>query len=185
MHTPSPHEAFTIGPWPEWGASAGPPHRSRRGWVRRVSGQAVGVLLLALFAVLSIPLDGMGGEPLQAVGAASPARPAFNNADGKPNVILFLTDDQALSDLRAMGAVRRRIGQAGTRFSRAFSQYPLCCPARATLLTGQYAHNHGVMGNAPPFGGFPAFNDRETLPVWLQRAGYNTLMLGTTIAPSP
>ena len=96
----------------------------------------------------------------------------------RPNVILFLTDDQALRDMRALPAVRRLIGQQGTTFTRAFSSYPLCCPARATLLTGQYAHNHGVMGNNPPDGGFPAFRDAEALPVWLQRAGYNTLMLG-------
>ena len=97
---------------------------------------------------------------------------------GKPNVILFLTDDQTLSDMRVLGAVKRRVGGAGTTFSRAFSSFPLCCPARATLLTGQYAHNHGVMGNRPPDGGFQAFDDDETLAVWLTRVGYNTLLLG-------
>ena len=97
--------------------------------------------------------------------------------DGKPNVVLFLTDDQTLSDMRVLSVVKRRIGARGTTFTHAFSSYPLCCPARATLLTGQYAHNHGVMGNAPPEGGFQALDDDETLAVWLTRAGYNTLML--------
>ena len=46
------------------------------------------------------------------------------------------------------------------------------------MLTGQYAHNHGVMGNTPPHGGFQAFRDDETLAVWLTRAGYNTALLG-------
>ena len=63
-------------------------------------------------------------------------------------------------------------------FRDAFSPYPLCCPARATLLTGQYAHNHHVLGNEPPFGGFQRFDDSESLPLWLQRAGYDTVMLG-------
>ena len=102
----------------------------------------------------------------------------FNNVDGKPNVVLFLTDDQTLSEMRVLSVVKRRIGGLGTTFTHAFSSYPLCCPARATLLTGQYAHNHGVMGNAPPEGGFQALEDDETLAVWLRRAGYNTLMLG-------
>lgn len=103
---------------------------------------------------------------------------ASNNIDGKPNVILFLTDDQTLGDMKVLGSVRRRIGDPGTTFRRAFSQYPLCCPARATILTGQHAHNHGVMGNRTPEGGFEKFADQETLPVWLRRAGYNTVMLG-------
>jgi N-acetylglucosamine-6-sulfatase len=148
-------------------------------WGKRVTGRIAGVAAAAVLTVLSgFPPPNAGGGSLQAERAVSRPHRSFNNVDGKPNVILFLTDDQALSDMRALPAVRRRIGEPGTRFSRAFSQYPLCCPARATLLTGQYAHNHGVMGNVPPFGGFPAFDDRETLPVWLQRAGYNTLMLG-------
>ena len=46
--------------------------------------------------------------------------------------------------------------------------YPLCCPSRATYLTGQYAHNHGVR-NTPPHGGDEALDARHTLPVWLQR----------------
>jgi arylsulfatase A-like enzyme len=110
--------------------------------------------------------------------AAARAAEAAGAAATKPNIILFLTDDQTVADMRALGAVRRRIGDAGTTFGRAFSPYPLCCPARATLLTGQYAHNHGVLGNKPPWGGFQAFHDAETLPVWLQRAGYHTLWLG-------
>ena len=81
----------------------------------------------------------------------------FNNVDDKPNVILFLTDDQTMSDMRVLSAVKRRIGGHGTTFARAFSSYPQCCPARATLLTGQYAHNHGVMGNATAGWRLPGF----------------------------
>jgi arylsulfatase A-like enzyme len=124
-----------------------------------------------------------------ALAAAGALAPASGGAYGtslehasveavRPNVLLILTDDQTLADMRVLGSVGRRIGATGTTFTSAFSQYPLCCPARATILTGQHAHNHGVMGNAAPHGGFEAFDDRESLPVWLQRAGYNTIMLG-------
>ncbi len=58
------------------------------------------------------------------------------------------------------------------------SQYPLCCPARATLLTGQQAHNHHVLGNEPPLGGYGRFDESSTLPIWLQDAGYRTAMVG-------
>jgi arylsulfatase A-like enzyme len=46
------------------------------------------------------------------------------------------------------------------------------------VLTGQYAHNHGVLGNEPPDGGFRKLDSTNTLAVWLQRAGYHTAHLG-------
>jgi N-acetylglucosamine-6-sulfatase len=96
----------------------------------------------------------------------------------QPNIILITTDDQTLSDMSVMSKVRQRLGKRGTTFANAFSPYPLCCPARATLLTGQYAQNHHVLGNQPPWGGFAMFDDSNTLPLWLQQAGYRTMILG-------
>ena len=59
---------------------------------------------------------------------------------------------------------------------------PCCSPSRVTLLTGQYAHNHGVESNNPPHGGYPAFrrkvNPKHTLPAYLHRAGYRTGLVG-------
>jgi arylsulfatase A-like enzyme len=91
---------------------------------------------------------------------------------------MILVDDMALSDLANMPQTKALLGDAGTTFTRTLSPYPLCCPARATILTGQYAHNHKVMGNSRPLGGFPAFRDRHALPVWLKSAGYRTIMVG-------
>ena len=70
------------------------------------------------------------------------------------------------------------IGAAGVTFEHAFASVPECCPSRASLLTGQYAHNHGVTSNEPPEGGFNAFADESTLPVWLEDAGYRTGYVG-------
>ena len=56
---------------------------------------------------------------------------------------------------------------AGATFANSFTNWPLCCPSRATFYSGQYAHNHGVLGNSPPQGGFTRFNDANALPVWL------------------
>ena len=56
--------------------------------------------------------------------------------------------------------------------------FPLCCPSRATYYSGQYAHNHGVLWNTPPQGGYAKFNGEEALPVWLRRAGYRTIHIG-------
>ena len=79
-----------------------------------------------------------------------------------------------------MDNVNSLIGGQGTTFTNSFVNFSLCCPSRATFLTGQYAHNHGVLANAPPDGGFPRFDPHgdNNLAVWLQRAGYYTAMVG-------
>ena len=52
------------------------------------------------------------------------------------------------------------------------------CPSRATFLTGQYAHNHHVLSNKAPTGGYSKLNHANTLAVWLRRAGYRTAFAG-------
>jgi arylsulfatase A-like enzyme len=97
---------------------------------------------------------------------------------GGPNVVVIMTDDQRVDDLAAMPAVRSLVVRPGAYFTRSYASFPLCCPSRATFLTGQYAHNHGVLDNRPPRGGYRALDGAETLPVWLQRAGYETAHVG-------
>ena len=99
-------------------------------------------------------------------------------AVSKPNVIMFTTDDQTVRDIAAMPRTQELIGNQGANFQRAYVSMPLCCPSRITVQTGQYAHNHGVMGNTPPAGGYDKFNDKNALPVWLQQAGYRTIHIG-------
>src|SRR5829696_805590 len=101
----------------------------------------------------------------------------------RPNVVFILADDldkrlltSHLSDYPNIS----RLAANGTTFSGAFVTNALCCPSRATMLTGQYSHNHGVMTNDPPEGGAPAFRPLEpkALPVWLDDAGYATGYVG-------
>lgn len=113
----------------------------------------------------------------EAATASRQAPTAASNIGGKPNILLILTDDQTRADLAVMSTVNARIGAQGTTFTRAFSQFPLCCPARATILTGQYAHNNGIL----KLHGFTEFDGRfkrNNLAVWLRSAGYNTVLLG-------
>lgn len=115
-----------------------------------------------------------------AAGLAAARQPvAAEAATARPNVVVVMTDDQRAGELRAMRTVRTRLAAEGVSFTNAFATFPLCCPSRATLLTGQYAHNHGVMGNEwEEGGGYRAFDDRNTLPVALQAAGYETALIG-------
>jgi N-acetylglucosamine-6-sulfatase len=102
-------------------------------------------------------------------------------APAKPNVLVVESDDQTVESMKAMQNVNSLIGAQGATFTNNFVNYSLCCPSRATFLTGQYEHNHGVLGNAPPNGGFQRFqalHGDNNLAVWLQGAGYYTGLIG-------
>ena len=102
--------------------------------------------------------------------AAAPAQ--------RPNIVVLMTDDQTVESMRVMPNVKRLLADRGATFTNSFASFPLCCPSRATYLTGQYAHNHGVLSNHAPEGGYNALDNSNTLPVWLQRAGYVTAHVG-------
>src|SRR3990170_3502148 len=119
-------------------------------------------------AAVALLIAGCGGADV----ATEPTAPGARSEREAPNFVVVMTDDQALDTMAAMPLTRRLIGDRGTTFERAFVSFPLCCPSRATFLTGQYAHNHGVRSNFEiTGGGFGNFGDQEnTLPVWLQEA---------------
>jgi N-acetylglucosamine-6-sulfatase len=109
-------------------------------------------------------------------GAAPEANAAAGG--GRPNIVLIQTDDQTYRQLtrRAMPRTKQLLAQQGTRFTNYIATTAQCCPSRASLLTGQYAHNHGVTSNTV---GYPGLVDRgNVLPVWLHRAGYWTIHVG-------
>lgn len=126
---------------------------------RRRVGVVVSALLLAL------------------VYAATPSGGAAQ-APARPNVVVILTDDQTAESMRFMDRTRRIAGRKGTSFKTLILNRALCCPSRATLLTGQYAHNHDVLSNGPPSGGFQALDGSNTLATWLEDAGYITAHVG-------
>jgi N-acetylglucosamine-6-sulfatase len=99
-------------------------------------------------------------------------------AQARPNILVLETDDQTLADMSALPKTRALIGDRGTTFTKSFVNYPLCCPSRSTLYSGQYAHNHGVLSNRLPLGGFTRLDTSNWLPLWLQAAGYRTMHVG-------
>ena len=126
-----------------------------------------GALLVAA-ATVFLPAGGASAQDGDPGAAAS-----------GPNVVVVMTDDQRFDDMPALPKTRRLIGEAGVTFTRSFASYPVCCPARATFFTGQYAHNHEVRCLYPRCGGgYGKLNQREYLPVWLERAGYATAHIG-------
>ena len=115
---------------------------------------------------------------LLALTTGSHRAPAVVAQETRPNIVVIETDDQTAASLRFMPNVNQLLVKQGVLFENNFASYPLCCPSRATFLTGQYAHNHGVRGNKPPLGGYVALDHTNTLPIWLQQAGYHTSFVG-------
>ena len=66
----------------------------------------------------------------------------------QPNFVFILTDDMRKDDLKYMPNTLNLIGSQGMTFENAFVSNSLCCPSRATIMRGQYAHNTGVWGNS-------------------------------------
>lgn len=110
--------------------------------------------------------------------SAAGARPATAAKDGRPNILVVMTDDQNVNDVAQMPNVKRLLARQGTTFTQAVDSFPLCCPSRATFITGQYAHNHGVLGNFYPYGWYGMKGRSNTLPAWLQKSGYRTALIG-------
>src|SRR5919106_1779120 len=136
--------------------------KRRRGvgarWVAAV------VATLTVLAAVAV-----GGGLSDRAGAAPPAR---------PNIVVIITDDQTMAQLTeaTMPRTLQLIGGEGTTFANAIATTPLCCPSRASMLTGQYGHNNGVLANRPGYGALTG--KRNVLPAWLERAGYRTGHVG-------
>jgi arylsulfatase A-like enzyme len=101
-----------------------------------------------------------------------------DQAGTRPNVVLIVTDDQRWNTLWAMPDVRRDLVAHGVTFTNAFVTTSLCCPSRASILTGQYSRHTGVYKDAGFHGGAPAFTDTSTLATWLHGVGYRTALVG-------
>jgi N-acetylglucosamine-6-sulfatase len=111
-------------------------------------------------------------------GLFATGRHAVAGQNNRTNVVVVMTDDQDDASLRVMKGMKRKLGRRGATFRNAFAVYPLCCPSRATFLTGQYPHNHGVLDNGGPEGGVDAFNESVTLATALGDDGYRTAYIG-------
>jgi arylsulfatase A-like enzyme len=124
---------------------------------------------MALAAALVAALTA-GGGPDPAT-AAAPETPSF---------LHVLTDDQTVDSLGEMPEVERLLVRRGTRFSDYNAVQPLCCPSRASFLTGQYPHNHGVLANQFPYG-YAAMDFSRTIYTALDGAGYRTGWIGKVL----
>ncbi len=96
-----------------------------------------------------------------------------------PNIIIILTDDMDRKLVPYVPKTNALIGEQGATFTNYFITTPICCPSRSSMLRGQYSHNTDILENSPGFARFFKLNEEaETLPVWLNREGYQTSLIG-------
>ena len=165
-----------------------PPNAVRPGPGPRPSPTQPGELPLAL----PLPLP---TATLLPVPTPTPAPPV--PATTKPNILFILVDDldRAVLDSGALGNVRTLIADKGAWLPNFFLDQALCCPSRASILSGQYVHNHRVFSNKPVpddpdrDGGFEKFNARglenSTVATWLRAKGYRTGLFGKYLNDYP
>jgi arylsulfatase A-like enzyme len=100
----------------------------------------------------------------------------------KPNIVFILADDMRKDDLKHMPKTRSLLANKGMTFSNAFVSTPLCCPSRATIMRGQYAHNSGVWNIGGSSGGWQTYRakglERDNVATRLDAIGYRTGLFG-------
>jgi len=151
----------------------------------RPSARRLGLVVPAAFVVAALAL-GSPAEVVAAPAQPSATTPPVTTPATKPNVVLILTDDQRFDTLAGMPNVQRLLAAQGTTYTRAMVPTSLCCPSRATILTGLYAHTSRLFGNGdvggPRYGGWQRFRrlglEKRTLGPALQAAGYRTALIG-------
>ncbi len=116
-----------------------------------------------------------------AVSVYACARPQLPPADApaRPNILFIMADDHAVAAVGAYGSDLietpniDRLAAEGIRFTNSFVTNSICAPSRAVLLTGRYSHLNGLRDNRDTFDG-----SQQTFPKLLQRAGYQTALIG-------
>jgi arylsulfatase A-like enzyme len=123
--------------------------------------------VLALFLALGMLLSSTAPEPAD-------AKKKKKKRDPRPNILIVMTDDQRRDTLEVMPAVRHWFQEHGRTFPNTYNATPLCCPDRATVMTGRYAHNHRVVD----LQSHHSLDHTTTLQYLLGRAGYRTAIVG-------
>lgn len=126
-----------------------------------------------VFAVAVLQAGLGGGRPDQASAATN----------ARPNIVFIVADDLDEASMEYMPKLQAFVAGVGVTFTNSIASNPVCCPSRATMLRGQYSHNHRVWtngrGNNSCFDTFRSGgNETSTIATWLQAAGYRTGLVG-------
>ncbi len=100
----------------------------------------------------------------------------------KPNIIYIVTDDADKQLLFSMPNIKRLLMDEGTFLENFYIPQAMCCPSRTSVLTGEYTHNHQVVGNTGPEGGFAKYqkmgHDSGNVAGPVEALGYESGLFG-------
>jgi N-acetylglucosamine-6-sulfatase len=123
-----------------------------------------------------------GALLLMLVGPVQPAQAAFPSENGKPHIIYIVADDSDKQLLFSMPNIKRLFIDQGTFLENFYIPQAMCCPSRTSVLTGKYTHNHKVVGNHAPDGGFAKYfqrgHDPGNVADPVEAQGYSSGLLG-------
>jgi N-acetylglucosamine-6-sulfatase len=131
-----------------------------------------------------LPLASVTLVMLLSLGLSGSMPTGAQTLTAKPNIVFILADDMRKDDLKYMPQTRSLLAKKGVSFENAFVSNALCCPSRATILRGQYAHNTGVWSNMSNTseGGWRAYRnnglEQDNMATRLDAAGYRTGLFG-------
>ena len=136
---------------------------------------------LTSLSVFLLFVAGCSGSETSASGTSQEVDGAGSATD-RPNIVFVLADDLDYASAQKMPEIGSLLAEEGLSLEETFVSHPICCPSRATILTGLYDHNHGVSSNNPPSGGFEGFfskgHEEDTIGARLQEGGYRTAFFG-------
>lgn len=127
---------------------------------------------------------------LTSLSASSGRDAQAETSSSKPDIVVFMIDDldmrlyDDMLDDGLLPNIERHIVERGTNFRRSYATDAICCPSRATFLSGQYVQNHGVKdvttgyGHIYPVDATGQGGDATFLQAWLKAAGYRTALIG-------
>jgi arylsulfatase A-like enzyme len=104
-------------------------------------------------------------------GLGSETNRKAKTPDDRPNFLIIITDDQPYDTMDYMPNTQELIFDQGVTFSNGYITTSLCCPSRASILTGMYAHTHGVYHNEQSL-------EVPTFVYYLNESGYYTGLIG-------
>jgi len=150
-------------------------HRVGRRWSDLAFAIGIlGTLVVPSAAMAALPRD--DGDAPATPSHAQPRVQAPAGAASRPDIVVLVIDDLGDMDRRVfqrLPTIRQRFLRSGIEFRDYIGNDPLCCPGRATLLTGQRSGDHGVVINDPG-----PFDPRVTIATELDARGYHTLFAG-------
>src|SRR5215208_8025780 len=145
---------------------------------------------LACLSIFLLLVAGCSSSETASSKTSQEGEEGAESGASRPNIIFVLTEDQDYASTEKMPHITSLVAQEGLSFKEAFVSHPMCCPSRATILTGLYDHNHHVLGNGPTHGGFQKFvsegHEENTIAVHLQEeGGYRTAFFGKYLNQYP